>query len=188
MKKLILALPLLLSLPVLAQAKMEAPKPVEAITIDKALDGPLSTIEKELVPLVEAMPEEKFAFVPATGEYKGVMNFGDMVKHIASANYFMAAWILDEKAPAEAEQGQKSAKTKTEIIQLLKNSYAYAHKAIASINDRNMLVSRTAPYGGGNTSRVTMGAFITSHGFDHYGQLVEYLRLNGIIPPASRKQ
>lgn len=182
-----LAITLLLPLPGMAQAKPEAPKPAEVITIDKALDGPLSIIEKEVVPLAEAMPEEKFAFLPATGEYKGVMNFGEMVKHIAGANYFMAAWILDEKAPAEADLGQKNAKTKAEIIQLLKNSYVYAHKAIASINDKNMLTPRSAPFGGGSSSRVTMGAFITSHGFDHYGQLVEYLRLNGIIPPASRK-
>ena len=71
-------------------------------------------------------------------------------------------------------------------MKFLKDSFAYVHKAAASINDKNVVSNIKDPFGEGSATRLAMAAAVTWHGFDHYGQMVEYLRMNGIIPPASR--
>jgi hypothetical protein len=100
----------------------------------------------------------------------------------------VAAGILGEKPPVDTgeENGPDSAKSKADIVKFLKDSFAYAHKAVAAINDANSVESMKSPFGEGTTTRLSMAVLLTGHGFDHYGQMVEYLRLNGIIPPASR--
>jgi hypothetical protein len=156
-------------------------------TIRSVLDRRLSAVEHDLVPAVEAMPEDKFTYVPTTGEYKGVNNFAQMVKHIASANFFYFGGFAPEKPPASAsgETGPASMTSKTDIIKFLRDSFAYAHKAVANINDDNALAEVGGHYGTGTRLGLSVGAI--AHCMDHYGQLVEYLRLNGIIPPASRR-
>jgi hypothetical protein len=71
-------------------------------------------------------------------------------------------------------------------MKFLKDSFAYLHKAVASINDKNGLDE--VSLFGMKMTRLGVGSFSTAHPFDHYGQMVEYLRMNGIIPPASRPQ
>ena len=150
-------------------------------TVTTVLDGTVKTIESELVPAVEAMPEEKFGFAPTEGEFKGVRTFAAQAKHIAAVNYIVAAAILGEKPPVElgGENGPDSVKSK-------KDSYVYAHKAVGTINKGNAVGEIKNPFGEGAATRLGMGTVFASHGFDHYGQMVEYLRMNGIVPPASR--
>jgi hypothetical protein len=157
-------------------------------TVTSVMDGTLSTLEKELVPAVEAMPEDKFAFGPTNGEFKGVRNFGQQAKHVAAVNYMLAAAILEEKPPVDTggESGPDSVKTKADIVKFLKDSFAYAHKAVATINEGNVVAPIKNPFGEGTATRLGMGMVFAWHGFDHYGQMVEYLRMNGIVPPASR--
>ena len=134
------------------------------------------------------MPEDKYNFAPTTGEFKGVRTFAQQVKHVAAVNYLFGAAILGEKPPVDVggESGPDSVKTKAEIMQFAKDSFAYLHKAVASISDKNAL--NPVDLFGMKLTRVGVGAFSTAHPFDHYGQMVEYLRMNGIIPPASRPQ
>jgi len=161
----------------------------EKKTTTSVLDGTVKTIESELVPAVEAMPEDKFEFAPTNGEFKGVRTFAQQAKHVAAVNYIVAATILGEKAPIDTggESGPDSVKSKADIVKFLKDSYAYAHKAVATINDGNAVAPIKNPFGEGTTTRLGMGTVFAWHGFDHYGQMVEYLRMNGIVPPASRK-
>jgi hypothetical protein len=77
-------------------------------------------------------------------------------------------------------------KTKTEILSYLKASFTYVHKAIQTINEKNLVEPIKSPFGEGWVTRLGLGTSVTAHGFDHYGQMVEYLRMNGIVPPASR--
>jgi hypothetical protein len=84
------------------------------------------------------------------------------------------------------ENGPDSIKTKAEIMKFVKDSYAYAHKAAASLDEKNMLESIKSPFGQGDVTRLGMATVFAWHSFDHYGQMVEYLRMNGIVPPASR--
>ena len=180
---LLIALAILaMSSSVFAQAAKPAP------TLTSVLDNSLGGMEGEFVPAAEAMPEEKYSFAPTTGEFKGVRTFSQQVKHVAAVNYIVAAGILGEKPPVDTggENGPDSAKSKADIVKFLKDSFVYAHKAVATINDANSVASIKSPFGDGTTTRLSMGVLLTGHGFDHYGQMVEYLRLNGIIPPASR--
>ena len=170
------------------------PTPKAAVDIASAasqeLDHQLAYLEREFVPAAEAMPEASYNFAPTNGEFKGVKTFAQQVRHVASANYFFAAAIAGEKAPAEigGENGPETLKTKAEIIKYLKDSYAYSHKVFAGITDANATSSMPAPWGQGTTSRLGLATLTVSHAFDHYGQMVVYLRMNGIVPPASRKQ
>ncbi len=161
----------------------------EKKTITSVLDGTVKTIESELVPAVEAMPEDKFGFAPTNGEFKGVRTFAMQAKHVAAVNYIVGAAILGEKPPVElgGENGPDSVKSKADIVKFLKDSYAYAHKAVGTINEGNAVGPIKNPFGEGTATRLGMGTVFAWHGFDHYGQMVEYLRMNGIVPPASRR-
>jgi DinB superfamily len=157
-------------------------------TITKVLDQNVSSVEGELVPLVEAMPEDKFSFVPTGGEFKGVRTFASQAKHIAAVNYMVAAAILGEKAPVDlgGENGPDSVVSKTDIVKFLKESFAYTHKAMLTISDKGAFEKVKSPFGDDKVTKISMATLIPGHCFDHYGQMVVYLRLNGIVPPASR--
>jgi len=165
-----------------AQAKHQ-PK-----TVTQILDRGVKVIESEFVPAAEAMPEDKYGFAPTNGEFKGVRTFGQQVKHVAAVNYMLAAAILGEKPPVElgGENGPDSIKTKADILKFAKDSFAYAHKAVATVTAENATGEVASPFGEGKTTRMGLATVFAWHGFDHYGQMVEYLRMNGIVPPASR--
>lgn len=164
------------------------PKPEEPRTIQQVLDRALTNVEKEFVPAAEAMPEEKFNFAPTDGEFKGVRTYAQQIKHVAATNFELAAVILQEKMPPDVndENGPDSMKTKAECIKYLKDSFVYMHKAIAMLNAQNAVESLKSPWGQNTVTRLGLTTLIIGHCFDHYGQMVVYLRMNGIIPPASR--
>ena len=165
-------------------------KPSEPPTMATVLNRQLSNLEREFVPAAEAMPEDKFGFAPTNGEFKGVRGFGQQIKHVAASNYQFAAAILEEAPPAAAqgEDGPEAMKSKADIIKFLKESFDYTHKAFAIINEKNATAPIKNPFGQGTVTRLGMATLTVGHGFNHYGQMVEYLRMNGIIPPASRGQ
>ncbi|MGA9472296.1 MAG: DinB family protein [Terriglobales bacterium] len=169
----------------LCAAQAKAPKTVTSI-----LDSGVKGVEGEFVPAAEAMPEDKYGFAPTNGEFKGVRTFAQQVKHVAAVNYMLASAILEEKPPIElgGENGPDNIKSKAEIVKFIKDSYAYAHKAVTTVTAENAAGEVNSPFGSGKTSRMGMAILITAHSFDHYGQMVEYLRMNGIVPPASRGQ
>jgi DinB superfamily len=186
MKKLhtVCACLLLLSGIALAQAA----KPAEPQTVSQVLDRSVTNVENEFVPAANAMPEDKYSFAPTAGEFKGVRSFEQQVKHVAAVNYILGAAILAEKSPVDTggENGPDTIKSKADIIKYLKDSFAYLHKAALSINEKNLVAPIKKPFGEGTATRLALATGAVGHCFDHYGQMVEYLRLNGIIPPASR--
>jgi len=160
----------------------------EPKTLTQIVDGGIKIIESEFVPAADAMPEDKYGFAPSNGEFKGVRTFAEQIKHVAAVNYMLAAAILGEEPPVKlgGENGPDTIKSKAEIMKFIKDSYAYAHKAAATINAENATGLVKSPFGQGKSSRLGLAMLIAGHGFDHYGQMVEYLRMNGIVPPASR--
>jgi hypothetical protein len=105
-------------------------------------------------------------------------------------NYLVASAILGEKPPVDigGENGPDSVKSKADIVKFTKDSFAYVQKAMASLTDSNLVSPPIkSPFGDGQTTRLGMATLIAGHCMDHYGQMVEYLRMNGIIPPASRQ-
>lgn len=169
-----------------AFAQQPAPKPPS--NGGEVIDRQFSGIEKEFVPAVEAMPADKMDFAPTAGEFKGVRTFGQQAKHVAAVNYMVAAALLGEKPPVDTngEKGPDSAKSRDEIAKFVKDSFAYAHKAIATINEKNLVEMIDGPFGN-KSSRMGAANLLTWHAMDHYGQMVVYLRMNGVIPPASRQ-
>ncbi len=97
--------------------------------------------------------------------------------------------ILGEKPPVDVndEKGPDSVKSKAEILKYLKDSFAYAHKAVATITEANVVEPIPSFDGKSTTTRLSLAMLFSWHGYEHYGQIVEYLRMNGIVPPASRK-
>ncbi len=181
---------LTLSVVAFAANPQAAPEPKPKPTFASVIEHQLSGTEKTVVPAAEAMPADKYDFAPTQGEFKGVRTFGAEVKHMAVANYMLGAAILGEKSPVDlggAPDGPPSIKSKDEIVKFLKDSFAYAHKAVNSINENNVLQPVKSPFGSSMTTRLALAMSMTGHPYDHYGQMVEYLRMNGIIPPASRK-
>ena len=170
-----------------AQSKPTKPKKE---TIASVLDDQLKGVEKEFVGAADSMPEDKYDFAPTNGEFKGVRTFGQQVKHVAAVNYQVFAGILGEKVPVDigSENGPEAMKSKTDIMKFLRDSFTYGHKATAVINEKNATASIKSPFGDGTETRLGLATLIDYHCFDHYGQMVEYLRMNGIIPPASRPQ
>ena len=160
----------------------------EKKTSTQVLDSGIKTIENDFVPAAEAMPEDKYDFAPTGGDFRSVRTFAQQVKHVAAINYLVGAAILGEKPPVDTneEKGPDSMKSKADIVKFLKDSFVYAHKAVASINDANLLEPIASPFGKEKTTRLFLGNVFAWHGFDHYGQMVVYLRMNGIVPPASR--
>jgi len=183
MARRVLGCCLLAAASTLAVAQAAAPaKPAVGTPIPPAqIYGKLlSNMEQEFVGAAEAMPEDKYNFAPpaALGEFKGVRTFADQVKHVAEANaYFFhdpATPLVDNRADFE------KLKTKAEIVKALKDSFVQAHAYIDSITPENAFVTTA------NGTRAGMAAFGLAHFMDHYGQMVVYLRMNGIVPPASR--
>ena len=164
-------------------------KPAESPTVAQALSQSVTIVENEFVPAAEAMPEDKYAFAPTGGEFKGVRTFAQQVKHVAAVNYILGASILGEKPPVElgGENGPDSVKTKAEVVKFLKDSFVYFHKAVASVNSGNLLTPIKNPFGENMVTRLWIATLNVGHCFDHYGQMAEYLRMNSIIPPASRQ-
>ena len=169
-----------------------AASPSTPPTIASAIDREISIVEKELIDAAEAMPEDKFDFSPEKlslpgGDYKGVRTFGEQLKHIAASNYLIWSPITGEKPPDTVNDGKgpDNMKTKADIIKFLKDSFAFGHKSVATLNSSNLVEPITSG-SGRPTTRLFLATFAPAHCFDHYGQIVEYLRMNGIVPPASR--
>jgi hypothetical protein len=161
-------------------------------TIASAIDREISIVEKELIDAAEVMPEDKFDFSPEKlnvpgSDYKGVRTFGEQLKHVAASNYLIWSPITGEKPPDTVNDGKgpDNMKAKAEIIKYLKDSFAFGHKAVATLNDSNLVQPVVRP-NRPPTTRLFLATFAPAHCFDHYGQIVQYLRMNGIVPPASR--
>lgn len=159
------------------------------VGISHALDFWISNTEKEVVSGADAMPADKFSFAPTESGFTGVRTFAEQIKHLAANNYRMATFILDQTPTAdqESETGPAAVQTKAQIMEYLKGSFVALHRAVATITEQNMLeIIRPRP--SGQNTRVQFAVDAVTHSYDHYGQMVEYLRMNGIVPPASRRK
>jgi hypothetical protein len=179
---------LLLALPIFAMELAQEPQQTPP-SIASTVDREIGAIEKQIVDVAEAMPEDKFNFSPERlqipgADYKGVRTFALQVKHVAASNYAIWSPLTGDKFPADflGGDGPENLKTKAAIIGFLKDSFALGHKAAATLTAQNML--QTAEHS--KSLRLHLAVFAVTHASDHYGQMAEYLRMNGIVPPASR--
>jgi len=150
-------------------------------------DGQLNGVEKEVMMLAGAMPANKYDFAPTNGAFTGVRTFAQQAKHLATVMYQVSAAALNQKPPVDVgtgENGPDSVRTKEQVLEYLKGAFAFAHKSIATLTAQNQLENVKSPFEG-TVPRVFTASFVTAHSYDHYGQMVVYARMNGVIPPAS---
>ena len=167
----------------------QATKPLPQRSIAEAVDSWVTNTEREVVAAADAMPPEKYAFAPLTtmGDFAGVRTFAQQVKHLAADNYWMAALMMEEQGSPEMsrETGRDSVKTKAQVMTYLRGSFAALHAAVGTITAANV-VTRIASPSDWQVTRVSFAIDAIAHSYNHYGQMVEYLRMNGIVPPGSR--
>jgi uncharacterized damage-inducible protein DinB len=175
--------------PATESAAANTPQAQPQPTVASVLDHEISAVEKQIVDVAEAMPEDKYNFSPENlnipgSDYKGVRSFAGQVKHVAASNYFIWSPLTGEKIPENIKDGNgpENLKTKAEVIKFLKDSFAVGHRAAATLTTENMFQNPSTS----KSTRLRLAMFGVSHAYDHYGQMVEYLRMNGIVPPASR--
>jgi uncharacterized damage-inducible protein DinB len=154
-------------------------------TFAQAPADPLSAGQKKvytmtkgyLIRAAEKMPEENYAFKP-TPEVK---SFGEMVGHVADAQYLFSSAILGEKNPAP--EIEKTKKTKAELVQALKDAFAYSDKAYDGMTDAQ--AAQMVKFFGNDSAKLTLLTFNSVHNYEHYGNLVTYMRIKGLVPPSS---
>ncbi len=154
-----------------------------------ALDREVSDVEKMILDAAQAMPEEKYNFSPENltipgDDFRGVRTFAMQVKHVAASNFAIWMGLTTEKFPDDYKggNGPASVKTKAEILKFLRDSFELGHRAVATLTPENVL----QPGPQSKALRLRIAVFGVEHAYDHYGQMVEYLRMSGIVPPASR--
>jgi hypothetical protein len=141
-------------------------------------------VEENVVSLAEAMPADKYGFRPTDGAFADVRTFGEQVKHVATMIYMTAAIVLEEKSPygpGRNDNGPDAIEGKAQIVSYLKDSIVYARKAMASLTERNHLDPLRTYFG--LQPRIEVAAGVAYHSYNHYG----HARMNGIVPPASRR-
>ncbi len=157
----------------------------------KAENVMLSAFEEEVTGVVKAMPADKFNFAPSSAtfapaqdaKFTGVRSFSGQATHIIQANYYFYGQVSGMK-PGVDVKAIGNLKTKAEIVSALAASFAFAHQAVATITPANAFL--TIEGADGMKTRATLASFAVAHGYDHYGQMVEYLRMNGVVPPGSK--
>ncbi len=175
-----------------ASGGAQAPEPGSIATPAAAFDSQLTLIEKSMMGAVKAMPADKFSFAPSHAifvsgqktEFDKVRTFAQQATHVAEANYFFYNIISGLKPDVDTKNIEKLT-SKDYVVAALAGSFAFAHKAIATLTAANSFEVIKSPEPGFQT-RGTLASFGISHCWDHYGQMVVYLRMNGIVPPASQ--
>lgn len=169
-------------------ASKEAAKPDDIPkSIAESVSGTLQFSEGNFIALAEAMPEDKYSYIPTVGKFDDVRSFGEQVKHVACAQFAFFNEFEGKKPPDDCEKGgHNPAKTKAELIKYLKDSFDYSNGVLATLTAKNALDRVEGRYAGPNT-KLGISVVAVWHITDHYGQLIEYLRLNGIVPPMTQK-
>lgn len=159
-------------------------------TTAASIGGILSYTQDQFFSVAEAMPAEKYSYIPSApgGKFNGVRSFAEQVKHVACANFAFFNEIEGKTPPDSCEKGGPApATTKAELLKYLHDSFDYANRVLATINEKNAMDRVEGRYGGPNT-KLGMAVIAVWHVADHYGQIVYYLRLNGILPPPTQQQ
>jgi DinB superfamily len=166
---------------------MSSTKLFAADAVSKMYEDQVRLVENDVLSLARAMPADKYDFAPANGTFAGVRTFAEQIRHLATMIYMTAAIVLQEKSPygpGKNDNGPDSVHSKAEVIEYLQASFAYARKAMASLTVANHLDPVTTVFGPMPRSAVAAG--VAYHSFNHYGQMVVYARMNGVVPPTSQ--
>jgi hypothetical protein len=132
------------------------------------LDAWVTNVENEMVPAAAALNGDKFAFAPGGGAFQGVRTFGGQIKHLAAANYQIGAKVLGEKSPhgEHDEEAPDTVRTKSEILDYLKGSFAYLHRAMATITEDTLVQPIPGAKGVWQRTRLGLAVDAVAHSYD----------------------
>ena len=136
-----------------------------------------SMIKPNVIRSAEKMPEENYAFKP-TPE---VRSFGQLIGHVADSQYLFCSAASGKPNPAPGIE--KSKTTKADLVQAVKDAFAYCDPVYDGLTDAQ--AGTLVTFFGGDQAKVTVLAFNTAHNNEHYGNIVTYLRMKGLVPPSS---
>ncbi|MCU1304777.1 MAG: hypothetical protein JWQ87_5061 [Candidatus Sulfotelmatobacter sp.] len=172
-----------LSFPVHAQdtsKKEAAVKP--ALSPSQAVLEAWNDVGRKLIAMAEDFPEDKYDFKPTPAQRA----FADQLLHAAGANYFFTNLAMGKAAPAEEDPKRDQYKTKADVVAFVKKSFADGAAAIKAKGDKGMSDMVVDPFGHQQMRVSDMAYGFIEHSGEHYGQLVTYYRLAGLVPPESR--
>lgn len=174
---------LLLALTLQQQQAPAAPAGPDRSTQSGSAQATYAAVRGFILKSAEKMPAEHFGFQP-TGD---VRSFGQVLAHIADANYFLCAPAMGVESPnGTVLQKTENAKLgRDAMMQALKDSFAFCDKAYSNLTESN--VGDVVPFGNSKRPRLAVAWFHIAHAFEHYGNLVTYMRLKGIVPPSSEQ-
>ncbi len=167
--------------PALAQAQppAKAPRPAGS-PADEALAA-WNDIGRKLIAMAEDFPEDKYDFKPKPE----VRTFAEQLLHVAGANYFFTDTVKGQK-PGQEDLPRDKYKTKADVVAAVKKSFADGAAVIQGKGDAGMAGIVKHPFGNWMTHVSTLARDLADHASEHYGQLVVYYRINGLVPPESR--
>jgi len=139
-----------------------------------------TNIKNNIVLSAEKMPEENYSFKP-TPE---VRSFGQLLGHVADAQYLFCSAVLGKPNPAPGVE--KSKTSKADLVQAVKDAFAYCDQAYDGMTDAQ--AASVVKFFGAEQAKVTVLAFNTAHNNEHYGNIVTYLRMKGLVPPSSERR
>jgi hypothetical protein len=151
----------------------------------EVFDKQFSAVERDVMAVVETMPANKFTFAPTEGAFIHARTFGVQARHIAFCLNEVAIALLGEHMlPHPDQEGPRNLTSKDDVVKYLKDAFAHAHRAIGTLTNENLLEQIRDPYAETlRTTRLDAAGILLSHTWDHYGQMVVYLRMNGLTPP-----
>ena len=150
--------------------------------ISDSLRGQWNTVKNYYQKSAELMPEANYSFKPT----EQVRSFGEILAHVAGANYLICSGAKGEKPPYAEDYFEKNAKTKADIQKAVTDSIAYCDAAFAAATDKNLGDMVAAPFGRPQQARASLLVLNIGHVNEHYGNLVTYFRLKGMVPPSSQ--
>lgn len=139
----------------------------------------LSDVEKKLVSLAEAMPQDKFGWRPGPG----VRSVSEVYMHVAGGNYFLSTFLGAKMPEGLSREMEKTVTEKAKVIDAMKKSFEHARKAVEATPDSD-LDKKVKAFGQEPSERMMM-IVLVSHGHEHLGQSIAYARTNGVAPPWS---
>jgi uncharacterized damage-inducible protein DinB len=175
-----------LSIPTMALSGEQSQPPSTAAgnSISQAIKTAWDGAKRNLKESADQMPEPDYAFKPT----EQVRTFGQILAHVAGANYVFCSAARGEKSPFEEDQFEKNAKTKPEIVKALTESLAYCDAAYVKLTDKTAAETVAMPFSMGSQARASALILNAGHLQEHYGNLVTYFRIKGMVPPSSKRQ
>lgn len=165
----------------------------QPLPFSSSIDRLFSKVESDIVTTAEAMPEERFDFTPDSlringAAFAGVRTFAGQIMHLATDNMLIWAAINNQKIDYDIADvnGPKNIKGKTEVLKYLMYSFEIGRKAIKTITGKN--ASDLIEFRYRKLSKLDLAFYAIVHANEHYGQMVVYLRMCGIIPPPTKAE